>query len=44
MAGRIAILGGGPNLAMQIARRFGREGWHLVTGALTPPRLEDGRA
>jgi NADP-dependent 3-hydroxy acid dehydrogenase YdfG len=43
MAGRIVILGGGPNLAMATARRFGRESWHVLLGARDGQRLAEQR-
>ncbi len=39
MQKRLAIIGGGPNLAMQTARRFGREGWEVFLGARDEGRL-----
>lgn len=40
MTKRIAIIGSGPNLAMEIARKFGRGGWHVVLGARNMDRLD----
>lgn len=44
MSNRLAIIGGGPNLAMQTARRFGREGWQICLGARNIERLEAHKA
>lgn len=39
MGRRLAIIGGGPNLAMKTAQRFGREGWEIFLGARDMQRL-----